>query len=571
MKNVFQLPLGLTCLFLLFGLCLSAQGLQLEWAHALAGADRVSTGTLAVDNQGNVYITGYFEGTIDFDPGEDTVTLTTGVGFGQGSAFLAKYDAQGNFLWVKEFVGTAKAMAVNDAETLFITGTFSGTADFDLNEGVAELTSAGNSDIFVAAYHAQGDYINAFRVGGPGLDGVEDIAFDAAGYFYITGEFNGVAEFDPGPGTHLLESVGGVNVYLAKYSSTGNLIHAFSLDGANPGGDTGVALAIEASGNVILGGRFLGAIDLDPGPGTDLFTAVGLDGFIAKYDPTGNYISGHTYDGNVYFIALDEDENLYVSGTMPDSMDVDPGPGEVLIYSSLPNTMSFDIWIAKYNAQGDYLHAKVLESNRTSIQYGLAVDHQNNLYFAGRFPDTLSIDPTIVNVELYTSGMRDGFLVKFDPELNLLFGTALGSTKNDEIRNLVTGPQGEVWMAGTFYETVDFDFGGGTSNLSSPDTVGIFLAKYIDDSEVGISAASTPKARVNIRHHFNTVYIDFAEVPQINAQVKIMNLWGQTLLETKHAGSPKLEIDLPSVPSQIYLVVVRNGDQTTAKKIWVQN
>jgi hypothetical protein len=102
---------------------------------------------VATDSAGNVYVSGTFEGTVDFNPGPRTFNLTSA---GMSDVFVAKYTALGALVWARSMGGSdvdnAFGMAVDRAGNVYTTGEFSGTADFDPGTGNFSLTSAGVDD-----------------------------------------------------------------------------------------------------------------------------------------------------------------------------------------------------------------------------------------------------------------------------------------------------------------------------------------------------------------------------------------------------------------------------------------
>ncbi|QLH34125.1 MAG: SBBP repeat-containing protein [Cyclobacteriaceae bacterium] len=129
----------LSAIFVISVLTLSAQETAVyEWAKNLGGSDQDAGGSVAVDDAGNVYTTGFFRSTdADFDPGAGNFNLTaTGLG-----SFISKLDADGNFVWAIELDGTqwerGFGIAVDNAGNVYSTGYFDGTVDFD--PGTANL------------------------------------------------------------------------------------------------------------------------------------------------------------------------------------------------------------------------------------------------------------------------------------------------------------------------------------------------------------------------------------------------------------------------------------------------
>lgn len=113
--------------------------------------------------------------------------------------------------------------SVDSSGNVFYTGSFSGTVDFDPGNGVEELTSSGSSqDIFVSKLNSSGAFVWAKRIGGSSSDSGQAIAVDSSGNVYTTGYFNGSVDFDPGVGTADLTSAFGKDIYISKLDSSGN-------------------------------------------------------------------------------------------------------------------------------------------------------------------------------------------------------------------------------------------------------------------------------------------------------------------------------------------------------------
>ena len=174
---------------------------------------------ITTDASGNVYTTGTFTGTVDFDPGIGTTNLTSA---GSEDIFVSKLDGAGNFVWAKRLGGAsfdfAYGIAVGSSGTVYTTGRFFGTADFDPSGGTWSLTSAGASDIFVSKLDSAGNFVWAKRMGGTPGDEANAIAVDASGNVYTTGGFFGTADFDPGSGISNLTSVGLNDIFVSKLS-----------------------------------------------------------------------------------------------------------------------------------------------------------------------------------------------------------------------------------------------------------------------------------------------------------------------------------------------------------------
>src|SRR5580765_3037218 len=137
-------------LFTLVATILQAQNLNFKWAKQMGGTGAYAVGgSIAVDAAGNVYTTGYFGGTADFDPGPGTYNLTSD---GTYSMFISKLDSDGNFIWARQMGGNSSldyavglSITLDAAGNIYSTGAFEGTVDFDPRPGVFTLSAIGTN------------------------------------------------------------------------------------------------------------------------------------------------------------------------------------------------------------------------------------------------------------------------------------------------------------------------------------------------------------------------------------------------------------------------------------------
>ncbi|WP_264519642.1 SBBP repeat-containing protein [Flavobacterium sp. N1994] len=433
------------------------------------------------DSSGNLYVTGVFYGTADFDPSASTANLTSA---GGTDIFIAKYDASGNYVWAKNMGGTnydyGSSMAVDSSGNVLVTGYFAGTADFDPSASTANLTSVGASDIFIAKYDASGNYVWAKNIGGTGYGYGYSVAVDSNGNVLVTGNFSSTADFDPSASTANLTSTGGYDIFVAKYDASGNYVWAKNM--GSTGSDYGYSMAVDSNGNVLVTGSFSGTADFDPSASTANLTSAGSnDIFIAKYDASGNYVwaknmGGTSYD-IAYSLALDSNGNVFVTGYFTGTADFDPSASTANLTSA---GGSSDIFIAKYNSSGIYVWAKNMGSTGPDVGNSLKVDSNNNVFVTGYFAGTADFDPSASTANLTSAGSNDVFVAKYNTSGNYVWAISLGGTGNDIGNSLELDSDGNALVTGQFLDTVDFDPGSGTTNLSTGE-VGKsygFIAKY---------------------------------------------------------------------------------------------
>lgn len=182
-----------------------------------------------IDAIGNIYVTGYFQGSVDFDPSASSFSLTSA---GGSDIFVAKYTSMGGFLWAKR-MGTSTAaggladtgfgIAVNSLGEVFSTGEFRGNnCDFDPGTGTFLLSAgATNSDLFLQKLDANGNFLFAQKIGGTNLtDFAGSVWFDGvSNAIYVCGSFNGNSDFDGGAATYTMQTAGNTDGFILKLSA----------------------------------------------------------------------------------------------------------------------------------------------------------------------------------------------------------------------------------------------------------------------------------------------------------------------------------------------------------------
>lgn len=433
---------------------------------------------MVVDNTGNVYVTGYFNGSVDFDPGAGTAVLTSA---GSNDIYFAKYSADGNLIYAKTMGGSSgdvgNSIAVDASNNVYVTGTFQGTVDFDPGGGIANLTSIGSSDLFIAKYDENGNYEYAFQLGGSGTAAGFTVKSDDFGNIYVGGYFTGTIDADPALAVVNLTSAGSNDFFVAKYDSFGNYVFAKRI--GNAGIDVLTGLAIDGLGNVYTTGYFQNTVDFDPGAGTANLMATGsIDLFLAKYDASGNYVyakkAGGTGSIAANSIAVDASGNAYITGSFNGVIDFDPGAGTVNLTASGSN----NIFIAKYDASGNYVYAHKAGTTGSSDGKSIVVDNAGNVYATGYFQNTVDFDPGAGTANLASMGNNDIFLVKYDAAGNYVNAKAMGSTSTEVANNIALDGSGNIVIAGITLSTVDFDPGTGTAALIATNSFDVFIAKY---------------------------------------------------------------------------------------------
>lgn len=482
MKNFYSLIPALiktplrAILFLSFFLLFHFSGItqNFQWAQAMGGTTYESGNSIALDASGNVYTTGYFQGTVDFDPGPGTFTLTSEGG--SSDIFISKLDASGNFLWAKSMGGTgydqAHSIKVDGANNIYVLGSFEDVVDFDPSAGIFNLTSAGGADIFLLKLDSSGNFIWAKAIGGIDYDEGYAIALDGTDKVYATGGFGSSVDFDPNAGIFYLVSTGGADIFISKLDSSGNFVWAKAMGGAY--WDVGHSIAIDGMGNVLTAGYYQDIADFDPDVGTYTITSNGGDDvFISKLDASGNFLWANAMGGPNsdmgHSITTDGTGNVYITGQLGGNYGLRKG----IFNQTFPD----DIFISKLDAFGNFLWTDTIGGMYFDAGRSIALDGTGNVYITGYFEDIADFNPDTGTFNLTSAGYKDIFILKIDTSGNFLWAKAIGGMDWDEARSITTDGAGNVYTTGSFYQTADFDPNAATFNLISAGGNDIFVSK----------------------------------------------------------------------------------------------
>ncbi|HKR07075.1 MAG TPA: SBBP repeat-containing protein [Bacteroidia bacterium] len=437
------------------------------WAKSAGAGAAVYGKSVAADLAGNVYTTGYFYGTVDFDPGAGTFNLSTAATDLSGDVFVSKSDASGNFIWAKQLGGIAQdyanSIAVDASGNVYTAGSFKETADFDPGAGIFNLTaSSANFDIFVSKLNASGNFVWATKLGTTTSEDVYSIAVDASGNVFTAGRYF--------PGTNAFQ------IYINKVDASGNLLWSKIYGGLST--DIASDIETDASGNIYFTGYFGGTMDFDPGAGTYNLTSAGnSDIFVSRFDGAGNFIwakqIGGTLNETSSSVEVDASGNIHVTGSFSGTADFDPGAATY----NLTAAGGYDIFVSKLNNSGNFVWAKQLGGTDGEFVRSVASDAGGNVYATGDFYGTADFDPGAGTFNLTSAGSYDIFISKLDASGNFVWAQKLGGTSSEQGSSSALDGSGNIYTSGIFYQTLDFDPGTGTSYLTAHGSFDLFIHK----------------------------------------------------------------------------------------------
>ncbi len=349
-----------------------------------------------------------------------------------------KLSAGTNFAWAKQMGGTnsetGKDVIVDGDKNTYTIGNFTGTVDFNPGTGVYNLTSAGFNDIFIQKLNASGNFVWAKRIGSTGYDNACSIAFCDGGII-ITGSFEGTVDFDPYTGVYNLTSAGGYDAFILKLNSSGSFCWA------KKAGGTGMDVATSSvregypdyTGAIYITGYFSSTVDFNPGTGVyNLSSAGGFDIFVLKLDASGNFT-----------------------------------------------------WARRIGSTGDDV-ANDIDYGYEHLYYLAYWKYHKEIILTGYFNGTVDFNPGSGTNNYTSAGGPDIFVLSLDLNANYQWAYRVGGTGSDAGKSihLISGcGWGNIgWstnmlicLTGYFQNTVDFNSGTGTYNLTSAGGNDIFV------------------------------------------------------------------------------------------------
>jgi hypothetical protein len=389
---------------------LDAQG-NFKWVKQMGGIEEDWASAITTDTKGNIYTIGIFMDTVDFDPGPGVFQLKSN---GGADIFIQKLNSTGDFLWAKQLGGIGfegiAAIKVDSSGSIYTTGSFAYTVDFDPGAGSYDLVSQGGDDIFILKLNSAGDFVWAKQIGGIRYDNAGSMITNVNGSMYLTGEFQDEVDVDPGATIFNLNANGETDIFILKLDLDGNFIWAKQLGGT--GFDFGRSITEDAKGNTYTIGFFEDIVDFDPGTNIFNLTAKGkYDVFIQKLDANGNFlwvkqIGGEgTDDGRSIF--ADSNGNVYSTGHFQNTVDVDPGLAMVNFASNGED----DIFIQKLDTDGNFLGAKQMGGSGFDFGVSIISDADGYVYTTGSFSNTMYVDAA---VSFTSNGVDDAFIQKLE-------------------------------------------------------------------------------------------------------------------------------------------------------------
>ncbi|MDX2190287.1 MAG: T9SS type A sorting domain-containing protein [Bacteroidota bacterium] len=392
-----------------------------QWVKGLTGGEVIIT-DIVVDASLNVFVTGYFKGTVDFDPGVGTSNVTSNLS--TFDIFVLKINSSGTFQWIKTAGGSGDdygfSIAIDNNGDVIIGGSADdngGNAiDFDPSAGSVIVGTTGRDGILWRLDAFNGTYVGVGKYGTTNSDELRKVAVDANGNVYVSGYYSVQLA-----STGVLSTVGTGNLdaFIIKYGPTYSFQWFRTFGGLQD--QVAYDLDVDASGNVYSVGTYRGAAgstsDFDYS--STLGGLAGLsntvsDGFLCKLNSSGTFqwVKGIKGNGIDYpkKVAINSAGDVIVAGMFQGTCEFDPST----LTSSFTSNGGYDVFIAKYDANGNFTNnIQTFGEAGDDFLNGMAVNG-TAFYVSGTFNNIVNVSSTTTPVNITSSGLSDAFFLSFN-------------------------------------------------------------------------------------------------------------------------------------------------------------
>lgn len=453
----------------------------MQWVTGMGSNPFEQVSAVAVNDSGQVYLTGEFYGNVDFDPGPGVYYLTSA---GNTDIFVQKLDSSGEFLWAYRLGGAGNDAPVDlqldSAGRMFLLGNFQGSAD--LAPGSASLIfDEAEGSMFAQCVSPEGQLQWVRQWGGAIAEQAIAMSVEASGGMAIIGYFRGAADFDPGVNTAVLASSHD-DIFLLRLDQAGLFSWVRLLGGASD--DVGMDVEMSSTGELYLLGEFGQSLDADPGAGSFVLDAgQGRDLCVVKLDAQGTFAWAYALGGEQRIdgtgLALHRDSLLYCAGRFRGRMDAAPGTDTLWLDAG----SQYAFFCQQVDQGGSLNWAQVWGMSADAELRALALDSLGQPFFTGTFSDTIDMAPG-PGEYLLSSTMgnfnpsADAFLQQLDTRGHFLWAKPSGGQGFDLGMALALGQDGILYQAGGFNATAQFDPYGNNLSLTSGGNLDVFVGQW---------------------------------------------------------------------------------------------
>lgn len=527
--------------------------LQSDYCHALT-----------TDSAGNVYATGYFIGTVDFDPGPDQYFLSSQ---GGQAIYLTKLNSAGALAWAIAFGGPGykggSAVKTDAYGHVYLTGLFSGSIDMDPGPGTTLLTSVGSTDVFIAKFTDQGSLVWAHSIGGPHHEAASSMAIDntRSGTVYVAGGFSGLLDFDPGPGVFEMTPDSLTDAFILKLDTAGQFVWARALRSPYVVSLREIAFSPADGGGVYSVGSFQGTIDMDPDTATayPFTSAGGTDLFVNKMSADGELIWARQFGGT----GFDVGKTVVVEQVAPYAVYLAGDFQHTVAFAPNDNTLTaegaFDAFIAKLSSDGSPIWAKGFGANGDEYSARLALDPTGNghVIACGYFNHTVDFDPAPgAETYLTSAGGTDLYVLNLSGAGDFDHALSAGGVDPDMALAVAAAPNGDLYFGGSFFSAqVAFGSTTLTNAFDGGYTGDAFIAKL---RPVNTSVPEWTASPISVHPNPARDRLEISAGPELNGtMIEMLDAVGRRVL---YAPATPV-VDMSALPPGLYILRLLGRDR----------
>jgi hypothetical protein len=457
---------------LFFAICIlsqqtKAQTPQFDWVQNSYTTFRSNANNVAADNQGNVFYAGEFLGPVDFDPSPSNVTLTNNYStLVNNNGYIAKLDSNGNLLWAHSILTDIQVflhdMKLDAQGNIYIMGSAinfipnlyynNDTLDSIFGDFFMKMDNDGNL-IWVKTLDYQGSFPPIFN----------SFVIDVLDNIYLTGNFIDTVDFNFDTGVNNLYA-SDVSNFVLKINTNGDFIWVKNIGLSINfvfSNTSFIEVNLDGIDAFYILGKNAPGCDIDPDTSTYILNNIG--NFIAKFDSAGHFLWVNQYNNiNPNYTAINTNGEVYCIGYFLGTVDFDADTA-TYFKTAVGN---IDIFMLKLSANGVLDWVKTIGSAQDDLGLYIQLQNDQSIIISGVFSENINFGDTFNPIILSSQGKKDIFVAKLNENGITSWAKSFGGSEIDY--NLALSlDQENILLSGAFYNTVDFDFGPATHQISS--------------------------------------------------------------------------------------------------------
>ncbi len=528
-------------------------------------SDTYTANGINIGGSGNIYVTGEYACTADFDPGSGVLLLPNS---GSRNIYVQKLTPSGALIWAKGIEGTPSSLmasfatTVDELDNVYIAGRFNGTVDFDPGIGVDSYTSPSlMPSSFVLKLNSLGElvWVKVFQSNDTSSIIASSIRVDSNHNLYLAGEFTGTSDFNPDAiAVDTITSLGSTDIFILKLTSIGDFVWVNHV--GSSGQEIVPQLALDGIGGIYFSGGFSGNLDIISGTDTTAFYCSGpFDVLLSKIDTSGNFgwvkqikAIGSASSLQVLSIEMDATNHILMAGQLIGSADFDPTASTALV------TATNSGFTVKFDSSGSFSWVRNVDGNSIAIAVGAdAMGHVYTLGTYGQIPNDFDPGSEVYSLPIISPTGFNLYVQCLDSGGDFLWAGGIPASDQVNVRSAAVTEIGDLYFSGYFIGSADFDPGVGISNLATPSSSDVYgFVEKLNHDAVEVTQFNTDEViQVYPNPVLNTLNINSGYMEKALV-VRLLDLLGRERIVSNQKC-----IDVSTLEPGIYILRIEVGDK----------